>query len=471
MGHITPHVYLELVQLCFSFIANKKMIVRFTNMAKIKKSPNNLKKKKDKIKRYKGFFAFPGEPSDRRSIIEKAIIEVNEKANENQFSITSWTNIDKTSSRIISNIMESIEKSDVLIADISGLNPNVLFEVGFAFGQGKKLLLFTQGFSSQDRKDDLRDIELISGLTIDSYENFGQLAEKILSNIPDILVRREAEIFKYGYNPDINKSINDRGFFLKGITNHQNALIALSTFNDIYSSCVIDDWKEDVSQTLMFYIREVEKASGIIALFVDSKWDNSRRTNARYSFICGMALGLHKNVLMIGLPGFETPFDYKEIMVICNDEDKLKNIIKEKFESTFEPTINQISPDLSKNEKIQSKEIITQANICISDTIKSVLRSQNKEISNEEKEIILIDVNLGNSIAENEEHELSDYYIETGQYHRALKTKQAIIVGTKGSGKTACFYRIRDFLKSSHPKNLVCEIKPSDYKMERFLEY
>ena len=35
--------------------------------------------------------------------------------------------MEKYSSRIISNILESISKSEILIADISGLNPNVLF--------------------------------------------------------------------------------------------------------------------------------------------------------------------------------------------------------------------------------------------------------------------------------------------------------------------------------------------------------
>lgn len=443
-------------------------------MAKKRSYAKMVKEKNRKINHYKGFFAFPGEPSDRRNIIEKAINAVNEKTHENRFKIISWTDINKTSSRIISNIMESINKSDILIADISDLNPNVLFEVGFAFGLGKKLLLFTQGFSSNDRQKDIDDIELIRGLNIDSYENLDQLADKILSNVPDIFLKREAEIYKYGYNPNISYNMDDRGFFLKGITNHQNALVALSIFRSIFSNCVIDDWVENISQTLMFYIREIAKASGIVALFVPSSWDNSRKVNARFSFICGMALGMHKNVLMVGLPGYKTPFDYKEIMVIANDEENIKKIIYDKFTlSIAQPTINQLSPDLARNDRERISDTINQSSGASSNN-KQAQPSSNKQagelLSKEEKEIILIDVNLGNSVAENEEFELPEYYIETGQYQQAMKSKQAIIVGTKGSGKTACFYKIRDHLRNNHPQNLVCEIKPSDYKMERFLE-
>lgn len=440
------------------------------------KSRNNKKRSKNNKKMpitYTGFFAFPCEPSDRENIIEKSIKLINSKESSNNFRITSWTNIKKTSSRIISNILECIEKSDVLIADISGLNPNVLFEIGYAFGSGRKLLLFIQGFSSNDRQKDMGDIELISGLNIDSYENGEQLTEKILANIPDIFINREPEINKYRDNTQILKNLQDRGFFIKGMTNHQNGLVALSCFKNIYANCVVDDWNEDVSQTLTFYIKEVEKASGIAALFIDKDWDYSQKINARFSFICGMALAMRRQVLMIGMPGFKSPLDYRDIMVIGNNENNIKKAIVDRFSLNIEtPTAKLLSPDLLKSEEEPNigNKVLPIVNKKKEPNIQ--LKNNNllkNSITNEDKEIILIDINIGNSVAENEEHELFEYYIETGQYHRALTSKQSIIVGNKGSGKTACFYQVRNYLKKNNPKNLICEIKPSDYKLERFL--
>jgi len=427
-------------------------------MANQKRTNKKCRKVKNSKICYTGFFVFPSLPADRRKIIEKAIDLVNSHEKESNFKLIGWTNMEKSSSRIISNILESISKSDILIADISGLNPNVLFEVGYAFGMCKKLILFSQGFSKTERENDLADLEVISGLNIETYENEEQLANKILMNIPEI-TKRDAEIYKYGYNPQTDKCIPNKGFFLKGVTNHQIGISALNTFKSLFSNCTVDDWKEDISQTIMFYIREVKNASGIAALFVDKNWDDSRKVNARFSLICGMAIGMKREVLMIGLPGFTSPFDYREILVSVKTEEGVRQAIIDKFKLHIEsPTINQLSPKLSQIEEINTNDNIGQEKLKV-----------NKTITKEDKEIILIDVNIGNSIAENEEQELSEYFIRTGQFYQALKAKQALIVGSKGSGKTATFYQIRDTLMESNSKNLICEIKPSDYKMERFL--
>ena len=434
-----------------------------------KKKHVKVKKKvaKNIPNNYTGFFAFPSMPSDREGIIEKSIKQINSQENIYNFKITSWTNIKKTSSRIISNILECIEKSDVLIGDISGLNPNVLFEIGYAFGAKKKLLLFIQGSSSSERQRDMSNIEIISGLNIEPYENWEQLVEKILSNIPDIFSNREPEISKYGYNSQSKVNPQDRGFFMKGITNHQNGINALSCFKNIFTNCVVDDWNEDVSQTLLFYIKEIDKSSGVAALFIDKSWDYSSKINARFSFICGMALAMKKNVLMIGMPGFISPLDYRDIMVTGNNNDRISKAIIDRFRTNLEtPTAKLLSPDLLENKKDIDVSSLSIEKVQGKNSSGNLL---NNNLTKEDKEIILIDVNIGNSIAENEEHELYEYFIETGQYHQALTSKQAIIVGNKGSGKTACFYQVRDYLMESNPKNLICEIKPADYKMERFL--
>lgn len=54
---------------------------------------------------------------------------------------TSWTSLAVTGRPIIGTICEEIRKSDLLIADITNLNPNVLFELGFAVTQPKRLWL------------------------------------------------------------------------------------------------------------------------------------------------------------------------------------------------------------------------------------------------------------------------------------------------------------------------------------------
>ena len=58
-------------------------------------------------------------------------------------------------------------------------------------------------------------------------------------------------------------------------------------------------------------------------------------------------------------------------------------------------------------------------------------------------------LNLGDSYAENEEAQLERYYLERHEFCQVLAGRANIIIGRKGSGKTAVFVRARDVLKST----------------------
>lgn len=353
--------------------------------------------------------------------------------------------MERTSSRIITNILESINDADFFLADISDLNPNVLFEAGYAFGRQKRILLFSQGFSSQQREKDLKDLEMLSGWDISPYQNREDMAATISGKNP-FIHKTQPEIMKYGVNLD-QPAVPERGLFLKGSCNAEMAVVALQRLREILPQTHVDDWGEDSSQPLLWYLREVLAAQGIVALFVNPAWDNGRRMNARFSFVCGLAVALGKSIRMIGLPGFETPFDYKELMVRPSNSDQVRLHLQSAF------PIDRVA-----HEAMQANDAGA--------TLSNQLTPAKVQVL--DRELILLDINVGNTIAENEESELGEYFVQTGQYHQALQRRQSVIVGNKGSGKTALFFQVRDHFQQ-HAENLVCEIKPVDYKMARFL--
>lgn len=61
---------------------------------------------------------------------------------------------------IIEKIKRSIQRAGLIVADMTGDNPNVLYEVGYAHGLGKECLLITQT-PSEDAPFDLRHLEHI----------------------------------------------------------------------------------------------------------------------------------------------------------------------------------------------------------------------------------------------------------------------------------------------------------------------
>lgn len=405
---------------------------------KNRKKTYRTKQRQDQSKT-KGFFAYPRQPEDRLEIIEKAITIINKQSD--LLKLSSLRNIEKGSSRIISNILTSIDNADFFIGDISGLNPNVLFEAGYAFGRRKRTILISQGCSTKDFQQDISDLQILSGWEIVKYENVSQLASAILA-IDFIGTKYVAEFDKYLNLCDQQVGLQ-RGLFLKASCKHEIAVSALNTFKTMLDDVLVDDWDENRSQTLNWYIKAICQSTTVLSLFIPIEWDNSRSMNARFSFVCGMALALSKHVRLIGLPGYMTPVDYQGMMMRPVNHDQIRTFLKSDLEvicnqesSSGKPSVNTISEN---------------------------------NLNKDTKEIIFLNINLGDSIAENEEHELNKYFINTGQYAEAIKRRQAIVVGNKGTGKTAMFYQLRSYFQNDI-RNLVCEIKPSDYKMTRFLQ-
>ena len=67
-------------------------------------------KKRQEQNKTKGFFAYPSHPEDRVEIIEKSITTINRESKT--IKLTSWKDMEKNSSRIISNILETISDVD-----------------------------------------------------------------------------------------------------------------------------------------------------------------------------------------------------------------------------------------------------------------------------------------------------------------------------------------------------------------------
>lgn len=84
------------------------------------------------IKTRQGFVAYPGEPEAIAATIEAAAAILRKQGR----SIETWRQISNAGKIIFCEICMRIRGSDVLVADVTTLNFNVLFELGYALGLG-----------------------------------------------------------------------------------------------------------------------------------------------------------------------------------------------------------------------------------------------------------------------------------------------------------------------------------------------
>jgi nucleoside 2-deoxyribosyltransferase len=81
------------------------------------------------------FFAYPSQPAALPETVRAAVEQIN---GSKQTYVRTWEEAKISGKPIIHEICKAIEEVDLLIADLTGLNANVLFEVGYAIAKNKR---------------------------------------------------------------------------------------------------------------------------------------------------------------------------------------------------------------------------------------------------------------------------------------------------------------------------------------------
>ncbi len=115
----------------------------------------------------KGFFAYPSTPPAVAEVIRNAAERINVRPD---LKILLWQDLRAGGKIIIREICDSIEKSVLFLSDLTGVNPNVMFELGFAVARNKRawVVLDTTRSSAKRDYDQLR---LLTGIGYCSYTN------------------------------------------------------------------------------------------------------------------------------------------------------------------------------------------------------------------------------------------------------------------------------------------------------------
>ena len=85
-----------------------------------------------------GFFAYTSRPEVRETI-SNAVKSINANG---QYSISTWEETKSAGTYLIHEICNQIDDSDLFLADLTYINHNVLFELGYAIAKNKRIVLF-----------------------------------------------------------------------------------------------------------------------------------------------------------------------------------------------------------------------------------------------------------------------------------------------------------------------------------------
>lgn len=361
------------------------------------------------------FFAYPSDPPMIGSVIEDAVKEINKSGEK----ILPWTALEICGAFISEEIFDGMTSKD-LIADVTRLNFNVMYELGVAIGRGTKILL-TRNSSIEERYPKAVDVGIVDTLGYREYQNSDDLVT---------IIRREKR-----HSPLKKTSLNYNApvYLLesKNKTDFAGRITARIKKGGLnYRSF---DPNENPRLSALEAIKDVTQSHGVIVTLLSKQEKDHEIHNLRAAFIAGLAEGLNKIKLILQYGNDAIPIDIRDFVNVYNKVDEINPYIGD-FAMKIVDSMQQEHEPLKK-------------------TLVNTLET----------------INLGASAAENEMRTLKYYYLQTDEYQKAIRGEAQLVVGRKGSGKSAIFLQIRDSERRKQD-NIVLDLKPDGYKLIKFKE-
>jgi hypothetical protein len=222
-------------------------------------------------------------------------------------------------------------------------------------------------------------------------------------------------------------------YVLKGPVDTEGAVRLLSLIKKSYLGFRTHDPVETPRLSLHAARREVAGSLGVIAHLLSPNRAAAHAHNALCAFVCGMAVAEQKPVLLLQEESVPQPIDYRDLVKTYRHPDQIEVLLRD----VLHQVVERLQYDPSRKFA--------------------------------QPEGLLRELDLGNIAAENEIRGLRDYFVATGRFAQVKQGHAQLVVGRKGSGKTAMFYGLRDAVKRGR-EVLVLDMTPEGHQFTRLRE-
>lgn len=373
----------------------------------------------------KVFFGYGHQPEIARDTLNRAASRV---ADLSMVETLTWEDLTIGGRVVVKKILDAIDEAKVAAFDITTLNPNVLFELGYAIARGRNIWLLHEGSDTQAR-DRWKQFKLLSGVGEVRWTNSDDIQAAYLRETPHLA---ETSLYDDLIEPNLTPRIEGSLFLLPSF-HATDASKALGRRIDREVRrgvrVVSADPTESALNPLSWYAQKAYETAGTIAHFVADRRDMAWLHNARTALVAGLSRGFERPLLMLGEENYSAPFDYQDELRIYRNADECCA----HADSWLRQLILEPEDDMS-GRRIK---LVTE----------------------------LRGLRFGEHVAENEADLLSAYFVETAAFDDVMASRNTLFLGRKGTGKTANMLQAASRLRED-VRNLVVVIKPQAYEME-----
>lgn len=366
----------------------------------------------------KVFVAYASRDEDNASIIFEGVRRANARPLPVKFE--PWPYNDVAGRTLISPIVENIEQSPFIVADVTYFNLNVVYEIGYAIGRQRRVILLRNKNIEGD-KSLAQKVGIFDTLGYIEFETAEEVRDILSAHYDDaplaVTSRLDKKAPVYIVEP--------------GSTRHADTLIASRVKKAGFKYRSFNP-SEHMRMSAIEALRQVAASSGVITRLQEATTKGSDIHNVRACFAIGLADGMGKPSLTLHPTDIPVPLDLRDAAKAYREPNDIISVISE-FCPYVVSYLTEQEPPLFENLSPLSS------------------------------------LNIGDPMAENEMTTLGSYYLPTDQFHRVINGNANMVVGRKGSGKTALFLRVRDKIRSDK-RNVVVDLKPEGYQLVKFKE-
>jgi hypothetical protein len=365
------------------------------------------------------FVAYASRDASLAALIALGVSKANRRVGK-RIQYAPWEFNDIAGNPLISPILEGIDASKYVVADITYLNHNVVYEIGFAVGRSRRCFLVRHTGTVGDERI-AREAGIFDTLGYDTYADDEALANSLSAYVDPTPLPLATALDRLA--PVYVVEPPAKGGIATLMTSRlKKAKYKYRSFNP----------SEDSRLSATDAIRQVGSSAGVLLSLLDGDQEANLVHDVRSLFVAGLAHGMGKPTLILAHANARVPLDVRDVV---------------KSYSRQEDIINHIA-----NLSLEITEHLQQADPT---PLKDLTRLQSLQI--------------GDPTAENEMTTLGSYFLATDQFSKALRGEVNLVVGRKGAGKTALFIQVRNRIRSDK-RNVVVDLKPEGYQLLKLKE-
>lgn len=358
--------------------------------------------------------AYPSQPPELAAVLDSACARA---AAHGIPGLHSWRENDIPGRFLSEPILEHITDCHYLVADITRLNFNVTFEVGFAIGLSRRAVLVANR-SLHSNADLSSKIGIFDTIGYVEYSNSDEFLKQLENVDPTQIIR---------FSPD--KFDRDAPVYIVLPRHKGDAEIRLiGRMKKAKIPYRVYDPEEEGRMSAQRAIDNVASSHGVAVHLLPSNRVDSFEHNIRAAFVAGLATAMGRELLLLQAGADPVPLDYRDFVSGYTSTAGFDSLIADFAPQIVERLLKPGSPREAKPAGLLAR------------------------------------TTFGASAAENEFRNLGAYYLPIDNYYRCKRGEVQLVAGRKGSGKTALFFQLRDDLRRIRNR-VVLDLKPEGFQL------